>query len=104
MKLKDFVERTEQSDRLIVVSQDEKELYRGYVGNFHGKNEQAEIQKVGIYTEMYKRGEKTQRIENVRSLAGKIPLEKAGDYKFSDLKMEIYTRVILKNEKTNSLN
>lgn len=98
MRLKDFVEKTEQSDRLIVIDQDERELYKGYAANFHGEKGEREVEKICLYTEVYKRGESTKWIENIRPTGEEIPLKNTGNYRFADLEIRIYTKVVLKDE------
>ncbi len=98
MTLKDFVEKAEQSDRLLVVDKDRKEIYKGYAANFHKRKEELrEVKKVSLYTEIYRRGQSTKRIENVRPLGEKIELEDTEKFKFADLEMRIYTKVILED-------
>lgn len=97
MTLNDFVKAAINSDRLLVMDGNGKELYRGFIGclQYQDIDGEREVKQCGISTEIYttrtmKRGAAVWKEQGER-----VPEENTGLYKYSDLQMLVFIKIIL---------
>lgn len=101
--LRQLLEVLINSERIVIYDgESEKcpELYRGFVGCFqYGRNSidtSRRILKTGLGTEIFRvEKEKLSRFNHTKTLGAKVPVESISDFKYSDLKEIIYTRIFL---------
>lgn len=96
MILEEFVKEAVPSDRLII-EDSTGELYRGFVGclEYAGIDRSREVKRHGLSTDIHRREQKKAGAVAYTVPGEKIPVEISGEFSFSDLIMEIYTRVVL---------
>lgn len=84
------------SDRLIIQDNTSKEIYRDYVANFSqsGIDTNRNVRLFGIATDIFKKKQETRILMN-RDVKWSIPLDGISRFRFSDLEMLIFTKVVL---------
>lgn len=102
MTLAQMLEKATPSDRLLVEDASGQELYRGYVACMtYGKVDTARtVKRFGLTTNIFRREKRAEEhMKEFRHCGSWKPeeVENISDFRFSDLEMMIYTRVILED-------
>lgn len=103
MTLGEILEKATHSDRLIVCDTSGHELYRGFVaciGYGDGIDLQRTVKRFGLSTNIFRKENRAaERMKEYRYGTQPEPdnPENISDFKFSDLEMMIYTKVVLED-------
>lgn len=97
MKLNDFIKTAINSDRLLVMDESGKELYRGFIGCLQYKDidGEREVKQHGISTEVYTTRTMKKGVAVWKEQGERVPEENTNLYKYSDLQMLVFTKIIL---------
>ena len=89
------IQRMINSERLLIVDESGKELYRGFVGNFgySALDAAALVKKIQLETNTFRRGNPSDKIPQKEKQV--VPVENLTAYSFSDLEFVIYQRITL---------
>ena len=90
------------SQRMLVMTEDGEELYRGYVTNFMYCNvdRAQEVKEVSLATDIFRKEKRGARLFQTE---GRVePVDNETDFKFSDLEILIYQKIVLRKEQKNS--
>lgn len=90
------------SQRMLVLTEDGQELYRGYVANFMYCNvdRAQEVKEVSLVTDIFRKEKRGERLSQTEKRVD--PADNVTDFKFSDLEIMIYQKIILRNGQKNS--
>lgn len=97
MTLNDFIKTAVNSDRLLVQDSSGKELYRGFIGclQYRGIDGEREVKQHGISTEVYATRAMKKGVAVWKELGGGVPEENTSLYKYSDLQMLVFIKIVL---------
>lgn len=97
MKLNDFIKTAINSDRLLVMDKSGKELYRGFIGCLQYKDidGEREVKQHGISTEVYTTRTMKKGVAVWKEQGERVSEENTNLYKYSDLQMLVFTKIIL---------
>lgn len=97
MTLDEFMETAIDSDRLLVQDSNGNELYRGFIGclQYQDIDGGRKVKQHGISTEVYTARTIKKGISAWKELGGRVMEENTGLYKYSDLQMLVFIKVIL---------
>lgn len=101
MTLGEMLKRAVHSDRLIIQEADGREIYRGYVAciQYHGEIDTGrEVKRFGLATDIFRKEDRGKYLGSQKRPKTEVAVESIGDFRFSDLEMLIYTRIILEGE------
>ena len=90
------------SQRMLVMTEDGEELYRGYVANFMycDVDRAQEVKEVSLATDIFRKEKRDARLFQTE---GRVePVDNETDFKFSDLEILIYQKIVLRKEQKNS--
>lgn len=96
MILEEFMKGTVPSDRLII-EDSTGEIYRGFVGclGYTEIDKSREVKRHGLSTDIFRKERKRIGAMRYTTRGKKVEVESISEFEFSDLTMEIYTRVTL---------
>lgn len=99
MTLNDFVKTAINSDRLLVQDSSGKELYRGFIGCLQYRNidGEREVKQHGILTEIYTTRSMKKGVAVWKKLDERVPEENTKLYKYFDLQMMVFIKIILED-------
>jgi len=97
MKLNDFIKTAINSDRLLVLDESGKELYRGFIGclQYRDVDGEREVKQCGISTEVYTTKTMQRGVAVWKEQGERVQEENTGLYKYSDLQMLVFIKIIL---------
>ena len=86
------------SDRIVIENEGKEVLYKGYVGcsQYGNIDETRKVKQFGLSTEIFRKELRPVYITGQR-LKERIPVERISDFKFSELEMLIYTKIVLED-------
>lgn len=92
-----LIERMIPTDRLIVQDESGKELYKGYVGctQYEHLDTSRHVKKTGLKTNIFLREQRQAGTKFDRVPGGAVDADHLSEFKFSDLVMQIFTKVIV---------
>lgn len=95
--LEQLIERMIPTDRLIVEDASGKELYIGYVGctQYEHLDTSRHVKKTGLTTKIFRREQKLSGTKFDKVPGGTVSADHLSEFSFSDLVMQIYTKVIV---------
>ena len=90
------------SQRMLVMTEDGQELYRGYVANFMycDVDRVQEVKEVSLATDIFRKEKRDARLFQTEGRAE--PVDNVTDFRFSDLEFMIYQKIVLRKEQKNS--
>lgn len=100
--LRSIMQTLINSQRMLLLTEDGDELYRGYVANFVYSDVERtqEVKEVSLSTEIFR---KEKRAGIMSKLEKRVdPADNLTDFAFSDLEILIYQKIILKKGQKNS--
>lgn len=99
MTLKEFTETAIDSNRLLVQDSRGNELYRGFIGclQYQDIDEKREVQQHGISTEVYTTKNMKKGLAEWKEQGERVQEENTSLYKYSDLQMMVFIKVILED-------
>lgn len=97
MTLNEFMETAINSDRLLVQDSSGNELYRGFIGclQYQGIDGERNVEQHGISTEVYTKINMKKGLSKWTELGERVPEGNTSLYRYSDLEMLVFTKVIL---------
>lgn len=97
MTLNDFIKTATNSDRLLIQDSSGKELYRGFVGclQYRDIDGEREVKQHGISTEVYTTKTMKKGVAVWKEQGERVPEENTGLYKYSDLQMLVFIKIVL---------
>lgn len=97
MKLNDFMKTAINSDRLLILDSNGKELYRGFIGclQYRDIDRKREVKQCGISVEIYTTKTMKKGVAVWKEQGERVPEENTGLYKYSDLQMMIFIKIVL---------
>ena len=97
MTLNDFIKTAINSDRLLIQDSNGKELYRGFIGclQYRDIDGEREVKQHGISTEIYTTRTVKKGVAVWKEQGGRIPEENTSLYKYSDLQMLVFIKIVL---------
>lgn len=99
MKLNDFIKTAINSDHLLILDSNGKELYRGFIGCLKYRNIDGErkVKQHGISTEVYTTKTMKKGVAVWKEQGERVPEENTSLYKYSDLQMLVFTKIVLED-------
>ena len=99
MKLNEFIKTAINSDRLLIQDRNRKELYRGFAGclQYRDIDGDREVKQHGISAEIYTTKTMKKGVAVWKEQGGRVPEENAGLYKYSDLQMLVFIKIVLED-------
>ena len=96
MILEEFMKGAVPSDRLIV-EDSTGEIYRGFVAclGYTQIDRSREVKRHGLSTDIHRKEQKRTGAAIYTTPGEEVPVESISEFSFSDLAMEIYTKVVL---------
>lgn len=96
MILEEFMKGAVPSDRLIV-EDSTGELYRGFVAclGYTQIDRSREVKRHGLSADIHRKELKRVGAAEYMTAGEEVPVESISEFAFSDLAMEIYTKVVL---------
>ena len=90
------------SQRMLLMTENGEELYRGYVANFVycDVDREQEVKEVSLATDIFRKEKRGERLSQTEKRVD--PADNVTDFKFSDLEIMIYQKIILRNGQKNS--
>ena len=97
MTLNDFMKTATNSDRLLINDSEGNELYRGFVGcmEYQGIDGKRKVKQHGISTEVYTTNTMKKGVAVFKEQGKRVPEEETNLYKYSDLQMMIFLKIVL---------
>lgn len=97
--LEQLIKRMIPSDRLIIEDENGKELYKGYVGCMEHIDFQTSrrVKRFGLSTNIFRKETSKKGILIHTLLGEEISAEHTSEFSFSDLVMQIFTKVIVED-------
>lgn len=94
--LEQLISTMPPSQRVSIVDEEGRNLYKGYVANLihSGIDRMRQVVKTNISTDVRKAAGKNERMPLQEKTV--IPEENLGEYKFSDLECVVYQNVVIK--------
>lgn len=86
------------SQRLLIVDENGKELYRGFVANLvHSSvNRYLQVKEINLLADVFTKAKRTERLPATEKLL--IPREKLLEFRFADLDCVVYQKIVVTNE------
>ena len=86
------------SQRMLVMTEDGEELYRGYVANFMycDVDRTQEVKEVSLATDIFRKQKREERLLQTERRVD--PVDNMTDFRFSDLEFMIYQKIVLRKE------
>ncbi len=99
MTLNDFMETAVNSDRLLIQDSNGNELYRGFMGclQYQDIDGERKVKQHGLSTEVYTTKNVQKGVAVWKEQGGRVPEENTSLYKYSDLQMMVFTKIILED-------
>lgn len=87
------------SQRLLVVEEEGKELYKGYVANFTYStvDRSLQVKEIGLATEVLPKAKKTDRLPMKERKP--IPSDDLTYFAFADMECVVYQKIVLEKDK-----
>lgn len=101
MTLGEMLKRAINSDRLIIQEADGQEIYRGYVAcvQYHSEIDVArEVKRFSLATDVFRKENREKYLGSQQKPKTEVAVDSISDFRFSDLEMLIYTRIILEGQ------
>ena len=100
--LEDIMRTLINSQRMLLMTENGEELYRGYVANFVycDVDREQEVKEVSLATDIFRKEKRGERLSQTEKRVD--PADNVTDFKFSDLEIMIYQKIILRNGQKNS--
>ena len=100
MRLGELLEKTVNSDRVVIVNAAKQVIYRGYAASVeHARiDEQRKVERFGIGMETYSKTDVMWDWARTEPLAEQIPVEQFTQFEVGQLEHILYIRIELANE------
>ncbi|MCX4336875.1 MAG: hypothetical protein OSJ42_07545 [Bacteroidales bacterium] len=97
MTLNDFIKTAVNSDRLLILDSNGNELYRGFIGclQYRDIDGEREVKQHGISAEIYTTKTTKKGVAVWKEQGERVPEENTGLYKYSDLQMLVFIKIVL---------
>lgn len=97
MTLNDFIKTAVNSDRLLILDSNGKELYRGFIGclQYRDIDGARKVKQHGISTEVYTTKTIKKGVAVWKEQGERVPEENTSLYKYSDLQMLVFIKIVL---------